>query len=344
MPDREILQRLMPNTYVKYMAQAFDNHAALTAGTPLPAEGLAEYDEEIPVGTVLACLDNALAIAETADWYLDWAKGMAEHYHGPVTMAAVNAPTLGDGLDAFVRYMPARVPYHRWEGRFDGDHFYCELTELLEFGPIRHIVIEIPLLVLHEYVARLHRRIDDRARLDLRYAHTAHAETYATWFQCSVQFDAPHNAFVIPAEWRAIRNPGFDANNWNAALRRCEEMSAPQERPAPELVREAILAYIDIDGDGSLPTLATIANDLHVSPRTLMRRLRAAATKYQIIIDDIRKDRASTLLSDPSLPIYEVGNALGFRDPASFGRSFRRWFNTTPGEYRQRLTANDSKR
>jgi hypothetical protein len=138
-----IEQLLMPNTYLNYLAKAFDDHMRLCAGTP------------VPVAHMLTCVKNALALAPSPDWHLPYAKSMAEHFHGPVTLALVNAPTLGDGLDALVRYMPKRVPYHHWSGNVQGGAYYCELVELMDFGPVRAVVIEVPILVMHEYVHTL---------------------------------------------------------------------------------------------------------------------------------------------------------------------------------------------
>lgn len=327
---------LMPNTYVQYMARAFDDHARLTAATPLETVDLAELDVPVAVGHVLQVLRNAMTMAQSADWYLDWAKGMAEHYHGPVTMAAVSAPTLGDGLDAFVRYMPVRVPYHRWSSFTRDDAFFCELTELIDFGPCRPAVIEIPLLALHEYVGRLRRRDTKGQRIELRYPPTAHHELYARWFDCPVLFDAPHNALAIPREWRDITNPGFDEGNWQAALRRCEQTSPGlQDKQTADNVHDEVLLFLDNTDGGSPPTLDVIAARMHASPRTLIRRLRNAGTNYQEIIDEIQKERARRLLLNSDIRIYEVGNELGFQDPASFGRSFKRWFGKTPGSYRK---------
>ena len=47
--------------------------------------------------------------------------------------------------------------------------------------------------------------------------------------------------------------------------------------------------------------------------------------------------RAKELLANEDYRIYDVAHELGFQDPASFGRSFKRWFGMTPGAYRSAL-------
>jgi AraC-like DNA-binding protein len=332
-----VIERMvMPNTYARYLAQTFSDHARLTAGTGLPADELIDYPDEIAVADVLVALANAAAMARSADWHLEWAKGMAEQFHGPVTMAWISAPTLGDGIDAFIQYMPSRVPYFSWRGCSDGDEFACELSELIAFGAVRHLVIEIPILVMHEYVSTMRAGPLAGARIELKYGPTAHRSSYPKWFGCPVYFGSDRNAFVFPQAWRDTKNAGYDEHTWVAALRRCKQTSVvSKEIGALAMVRKEIFACFDNDAGTKAPaTLQIIAERLHVSSRTLIRRLRAAGTTYQEIVDELQKERAGRLLADQRLKIYQVASELGFEDPASFGRSFKRWHGMTPGAYR----------
>ena len=117
---------LMPATYGRHLARLFPVDKLL-AGTGLTAAHFAERDRRITVRQALQYISNTLTLAEAPDWYMAWAGNIAEHFHGPVSFALMSSPTLGDGLDAFVRYFPARIPYMHMQGRRDGDEFYAEL-------------------------------------------------------------------------------------------------------------------------------------------------------------------------------------------------------------------------
>src|SRR5439155_12410227 len=95
---------------------------------------------------------------------------------------------------------------------------------------------------------------------------------------------------------------------------------------------------------GSGPSLAEAAARLHLSCRTLIRRLRGAGTTYHELIDTQQRDRAETLLVNPDFDIAEIGHRLGYRDPANFGRAARRWFGMAPGRYRRLLTQRRAQR
>ena len=84
------------------------------------------------------------------------------------------------------------------------------------------------------------------------------------------------------------------------------------------------------------PKRERVAQALHLSQRTLQRRLQEEGTSYQQLLDDTRRDMAEQYLQQPGLTLLEVAYLLGFADPSNFFRAFRRWFGCTPNEYRAR--------
>ncbi len=75
---------------------------------------------------------------------------------------------------------------------------------------------------------------------------------------------------------------------------------------------------------------------LHV--RTFSRRFRAATGQRPMAyVQRIRMEEAKHLLETPALAIEDVGYAVGYQDPASFRRLFRRHSGMTPAAYRRRF-------
>jgi AraC-like DNA-binding protein len=85
------------------------------------------------------------------------------------------------------------------------------------------------------------------------------------------------------------------------------------------------------------PSVVDMADALHMSVRTLRRRLKEVGTTYQEFKDQTRCEAASRLLSRPELKVNAVAALLGFDEPSAFHRSFKKWTGATPGEYRQSL-------
>lgn len=331
-----IEQLLMPNTYIKLMAQVARDRARLMHGTGLTAADILTRDEPITVRQQLICARNAAAMAKRPDWHFAWATNVAEHFHGPVTAAWLSAPTLGDGLEVFVKYIHTRIPYLAWRGETSSSMHRCEVRALMDLGDIGPTLIEIPMLALLQYVKTLRGGRIQQARVEFAHAPIVTAERYRQRFRCDFAFNARCSALVIPRAWLQIPNAGHDDVIWAAALRRCET-AAPISLAAAAVaaVRQTLQRSFEARAGGRVPpTLADVAAHLHISVRTLNRRLSAAHASYQELVDEARKQRAGELLSDPRRRVADVAVALGYQDPASFGRAFKRWYGTTPGRLR----------
>jgi AraC-like DNA-binding protein len=87
-----------------------------------------------------------------------------------------------------------------------------------------------------------------------------------------------------------------------------------------------------------IPTGATIdavAEAMHMSGRTLQRRLEAEGVSFSEIVDGVREKLARRWLADPAKSLAEVGFGLGFSDLAAFSRAFKRWTGKPPGTWRR---------
>lgn len=82
-----------------------------------------------------------------------------------------------------------------------------------------------------------------------------------------------------------------------------------------------------------------MAKALHMSRRTLQRKLADAKLSYQKLVDDTRRELALRYLEDPQKSITDITFLLGFSGQSAFTRAFRRWTGVSPSTYRERKAA-----
>jgi AraC-like DNA-binding protein len=87
------------------------------------------------------------------------------------------------------------------------------------------------------------------------------------------------------------------------------------------------------------PSLEKVAEALHVSPRTLRRRLQERDRQFRTLRDDTLRRLAEDHLRDPRLQLAEVALLLGYSEQSAFTRAFRRWTGETPAAFRKRPRA-----
>jgi AraC-like DNA-binding protein len=85
------------------------------------------------------------------------------------------------------------------------------------------------------------------------------------------------------------------------------------------------------------PTIDHTARLLGIPVRTLQRRLQGNGLSYSQLVEQTRFELSCYLLDTPDMQMAEITRALGYADPGSFSRAFRRWTSMSPREYRHRL-------
>lgn len=126
----------------------------------------------------------------------------------------------------------------------------------------------------------------------------------------------------------ATKNP--DLTRYLDELAEIHLEALPRASTMQQRLRQALWPHLS---EGS-PSVAAVATELAVSPRTLQRRLREENTSFKQVLEELRKEKALLLLQDPMLTIYEVGFLLGYSEPSAFYRAFKRWHDSSPSQYR----------
>ncbi len=154
---------------------------------------------------------------------------------------------------------------------------------------------------------------------------------YKAVFQAPLRFHAAEHALVFTRADIEAALPSA-----NEALAQLHDRFAGEylarfaERRVTHQVRQVLCRSLP-QGE---PKRAAVADALHLSQRTLQRRLQDEGTSFQHLLDDTRRELAEQYLAQPHLALLEIAYLLGFADPSNFFRAFRRWFGVTPGEYR----------
>lgn len=84
------------------------------------------------------------------------------------------------------------------------------------------------------------------------------------------------------------------------------------------------------------PTLADAARALHLSQRSLQRRLQAENRCWSGLVEETRKSLVERHLRTPGMSLTQLAFLLGFADVSSFSRAFRKWYGVSASEYRTR--------
>lgn len=155
------------------------------------------------------------------------------------------------------------------------------------------------------------------------------------YFKCEVVFDAPLDLLVLDAS--LLDEPFVTANEDLMEVMLPGLEAALHARLAHSVVDD-VKAEVRRQMSGRRPSIEGVAEAMHLSVRTLQRRLGEAGTTYQTLLDDERRHTARRLLTDTDLDSGEIAFLLGFDEPNSFSRAFHGWEGMTPANARRVLS------
>jgi AraC-like DNA-binding protein len=258
---------------------------------------------------------------------------------GVLGHAWLSSSTLRTGAHRLVRYF--RIVGGR--GRFEAE----EVTEGIKLrfwakrgdpatDPTAAVAVDVGMSLLLDMCRFIAGATLRPVTVSLRRRQPPSALAYERFFGCAVKFDAAENALVLAAV--DVDRP-LESSNRQLALVfdkiLTEEMSRLDRN---DVVARCGAAILHLLASGEIGE-EKVATQLHMTPRTLQRKLAESGTNYAQIADKLRKDLALRYVEDSHRSLTDITFSLGFSGPSSFTRAFKRWTGLTPSDYRIKLDA-----
>lgn len=251
----------------------------------------------------------------------------------------LGAPTLADALDRARRFLSIVLPDLAVRIERGDTRAVLHIVEAAPLtahpdDPARVFAFEWLLRLLHGVACWFVGRGLALDAVSFPYARPPHADDYALVY-------TEHSSFGAE-----LLSASFQANLLDLPIRRDEAALAEFLDGAPGKIsmlyrrdREMVFRVRDLLRDAlpaSLP-LDEVAGRLHVSPRTLHRRLEEEGASFRSIKDAIRRDIALARLTKTRQPVARIAAELGYADTSAFYRAFVAWSGVSPEQFRRRL-------
>jgi AraC-like DNA-binding protein len=306
--------------------------AAVLRAIDLPRPALDDFDRRIPEASrVRAWLDVSAATRDPAFGLLN-----AEHAeigaYDVLDYAFEASETLEDALARFCRFHRVLCDAFALDRTVAGGvtrYRRVERTPPREAeGFFAFLVVRARALAGKSFAPR-----------EVLFAHPAPEKTapHTKFFNAPVHFDAGATELLVATRDLSLTshhpNPGLA----NVLERYMREIVArlPKDDSLIERARGTIAEQMR-KSCGTRPSLEVTSKELHMSPRSVQRRLREHGTTHQDLVESVRRDMAERLVLDRRLSITEIAFLLGFEDVSGFRRAYERWTGTTPARARGR--------
>lgn len=238
-------------------------------------------------------------------------------------------PLIGDTGITRLRHEPGEVHLH-WQCRFTDPYVHHHVTDFI--------------FCMFAWGIGLATTSHTSLIRSIHFAHPSpddpkQVKRYIEMFGCPVYFDQPEHRIVLPASALELPLASADPELHEVLQLHAQKMLKERrnEISLADLARSRLHQLIHL-GTASKETLAEA---LHMSGRTLQRRLGDAGTSYRELFDELRLERARILLRDSSLTVQQIAERTGFDEHNSFTRWFRQLTGFAPSEFRQKLSEHE---
>ncbi|MDO9452943.1 MAG: helix-turn-helix domain-containing protein [Stagnimonas sp.] len=345
----EILKPLIPNVYglltVEVALALGADRVAMTDGIIRPPDMLNDSSKRISHLQWGRLLVRALKLTQRPEIGIEHGLRNSPLMHGSITYGALSQPTVRDAMHFLARYSSlilAGVDTMLVES--DKSAFLI-ISEKFAFGTIPYFSGSLPPEAVRQSLAEIFviGYYSAFAKAGVLAGHTV-----------VLHFDAPEPAYfpmyagrLPPVRFSSDKlGIEFPLALMDSPLLLADPIAARIAEAQCEVLLESmaledsliakVLSVIDSMGYEPHPRLEAIAKRLHVSPRTLKRRLQELGTSYEKLLNRKRQEDCLELLTNPRLSIDAIGQSLGYSSQNNFTRAFRSWAGISPSAYRKR--------
>ncbi|MBV8605482.1 MAG: AraC family transcriptional regulator [Pelomonas sp.] len=335
--DRRSSDLAQPADYLRQMAEQLDD-LGLDAGAWLARRGLsrAQLDEPgdaLPLAVFGALVSDALALADEPALGLLVGQRLVVHTHGMLGFAAQHCATLRQVVALIEQYLSLRTPFVTVRHEVGGASVLLLLDERVPLGEIRRSVLEAIVLALKNILEFLALPLRPVVEVAFPFGAPEYAGLARDIVGCPIRYRRARASVTLSLALFDQPLRALDVDAFRTAAEACaDELNRLTERNAlASRVRRLLLDK----GTSGFPSLPTTARLLHLTPRTLHRRLVGEGTSFGALLAEVRHSLALHHLQAGALSVDAIAAALGYADVANFRRAFRRRGGRPPSAFRQ---------
>jgi AraC-like DNA-binding protein len=244
-------------------------------------------------------------------------------------------------------WLASRTPRDAWTkmqrySRIEAETFRLTLSERApefhaiyfwdgDWTPIDSQIYTVMALLVH-----LHRRVAGPEANPLRVEFSTEApadlSAFEAHFQCELRFRRPQELLVLPSDVLDRPSPRAHPELELATEEMVTRYLALRDRG--DILSQVRAALFECLPEGNV-SAGRIAEQLHMTDRTLRRRLDDQGVSFREVLTGVRRALARRYLADDNLSLTEISYLLGFSEPSSFTRAFRGWTGQSPSSARR---------
>lgn len=175
--------------------------------------------------------------------------------------------------------------------------------------------------------------------IEFSYPSPGDEHVFSDFFNNPVRFNAKANRVIFPAH--TLKQSIIFANVLAATENEKLCQQHLNQVQSDEILIKRVKKVIR-DMPFTHVSLEHLAENLHMSPRSLRRHLHNHGVNYKTLLENERKRLALKRIEANDSSLDDIAHELGYLNASSFSRAFKRWFGVAPLHYKQKSISESS--
>jgi AraC-like DNA-binding protein len=329
-------EQSMLATFILPIAQALRSQGvdamALVEEVGIDPSAVINADRRVATDSVHQLFSRSVELSSDEAFGLIAAEHLQPQVLNGLGLAWLASDTVYDGLKRTVRFSSVLSTGMVMQLSEEGEFVHLVMRragEVKTFAPAAvdfavGMIMRMCRLTMGEFIAPV--------KIEMQRATPADPARFEAMLSSTIEFDCEETCLTFYLN--DISVPLVTGDPALARINDAQTQAYLDRITALTMSREVIGKIVERLPDGP-PTQQQIADSLHLSNRTLQRRLKDEGTSFMDLLQSTRMDLARNYLLQPSRSIVETSYLLGFSEPSTFSRAFKRWTGQAPTEFRE---------
>jgi AraC-like DNA-binding protein len=321
------------SNYPGLVSELGGDPAGLLRAAGVREQDIGNYDAFIPFRAAIRAAESAAETTATPDFGRRLAQRQGIEILGPVGVAARTAATVADALAIFNTFMAAYSPVISIQitPLADNERSFITVEFLLGGATRSPQTLELALGVSLGVFRLLMGTKYSALSVHLPHDPLTPRATYLDYFGCTPYFAERTSGFTVRTA--DLSRP---LNHDDVAHRAVVDYLS-SITPLGAGIVESVRAIVRQLLPTGAATLDVVADQFHLHPKTLQRRLADEDTTFATLVDQVRKETADRYLHTTGMSLSHLARELGYAEQSVLTRSCKRWFGSGPAAYRDQL-------
>ncbi len=254
--------------------------------------------------------------------------------YGTYAMLVMTAPNFTDAIKTAVQFQALSLLFSSMTSHVEDDYIELRYAMPSVDEKLRSFVADRDLIGTYLFVQQFFEQAAcylDGVGVARPRPEGKYLAEYRQYFGLNVEFDQPYNWLRMPRHCMTMEMKHGNKLAHQVYRAQASEIIKSLYSVTDDILMQSRLILSNYERD--FPTMSKLAAMFSMSERTFRRKLEEKGSSYRELLDEQLKDRCFSLLDERVASVQVLSERLGYAEPASFLRAFKRWTGKTPRQY-----------